>query len=304
MQDFNTELVWIRDRYQTLFGHLGPRYDHILLELVMPVISAIEHSDAPYHNLDHTLQVAKVGQSVLEGKQYYEGSVSPQDWLHFMASLFCHSVGYVKGIFERDRGQNHHYYDGLNGQIKIPPTGTGAALAGFHVDRSKAYVALYLMHPQLDIEKVQANIEMTRFPIPQTVEYQDKLSYPGLCRAANLLGQLSDPHYLQKLPQLFQEFEEAGMNDILGYGSVEDLKNNYPYFFWRVVYPYVKDSMRFLAATPVGRRAIAHLYTNLCLAELGQPLCDVTHPELQQLPDESALLSWQEAGFTFTCKGD
>jgi hypothetical protein len=300
MLDFNTEFAWIRDRYQALFGHYGPRYDHILWELVAPAIEAIGLSDAPYHTLDHTLHVAKIGHILLEGKQYYEGSVSPQDWLHVMASLVCHDVGYVKGIFERDDGQRSVYYDGQNDKVCIPFTATGAALAEVHIERSKAYVELYLIHPQLDVKQIQANIEMTRFPIPHTADYQDTVSYPGLCRAADLLGHLSHPAYLKKLPALFQEFQEAGMTDGLGYATADDLKHHYPYFFWQVVYPYIKESMRFLSATVSGRRIIAHLYTNLCLAELDQPLCDVSLPDRYPQLDESVLLPWQEAGFTFT----
>ena len=299
MQDFDTEFVWIRDRYQTLFGQFSPRYDDILFELILPVATAIAQGDAPYHTLDHTLQIAKVGQSILEGKQYYEGTVSPQDWLHFMTSLFCHSIGFVKGVFEHDHGQLHHYYDGKSGKIKIPPTATGAALSKCHIDRSKAYVAFYLVHPQLDVEKIQANLEMTRFPIPHTAEYQDKQSYRGLCRAAVFLGQLSAANYLATLPALFQELEEAGLTETLGYATLQDLREHYPFFFWQLVYPYVKDSMRFLAATPLGRKTIARLYTNLFLAEANQPLGDVTRFDRQQLPDEATLLLWQEAGFSF-----
>ena len=300
MLKFDAELVWLSDRYQTLFGQFGPRYDHVLMELVNPVIEAIAKGDAPYHTLDHTWQVVKVGQAILTGKQHHEGVVSPIDWLQFMLSLFCHDIGYVKGILGRDNGDRHCYFDGRSGWIKISPTATGAALQDCHVDRSKAYVATLALPPQIELKSLQMTIEMTRFPIPHGAVYQDKLSYGGLCRAADLLGQLSDPLYLQKLPALFREFEEVGMNRVLGYATPKDLQTAYPYFFWQVVYPYVKESMRYLSATDDGRQLIARLYTNLCLAELGQPRCDVTHTDLQDLKDESALLSWQEAGFTFS----
>ena len=39
----------------------------------------------------------------------------------------------------------------------------------------------------------------------------------SLARAANLIGQLGDPHYLQKANALYYEFEEVGMNKQLGY---------------------------------------------------------------------------------------
>lgn len=299
MLDFETELVWISDRYQTLFGQFGPRQDHFLIEIITPAIEAIAHSDAPYHTLEHTLQVMKVGQFILEGKQHQESTVSPKDWLHFMVALLCHDIGYVKGIFERDYCHRHQYFNGKGGWVTISSTATGAALTDCHVDRSKAYVSMYLNHPHLDIHTVQHYVEVTRFPIPNETIYQSKLSYGGLCRAADLLGQLSDPCYLEKLPALFQEFEETGMNQILGYTTHRDLKAGYPQFFWNVVYPYIKPSLRYFGATPESRKVITSLFTNLCLAELDQPPSDVTDETLQQLKDDSELRPWQEAGFTF-----
>jgi len=38
-------------------------------------------------------------------------------------------------------------------------------------------------------------------------------------RAADLIGQLGDPHYLRKANALYYEFEEIGLNRQLGYES-------------------------------------------------------------------------------------
>ena len=53
-------------------------------------------------------------------------------------------------------------------------------------------------HPLTDVETLQHNIELTRFPVPKDEKYQDTIDYPGLARAADLIGQLSDPNYLSK----------------------------------------------------------------------------------------------------------
>ena len=45
-------------------------------------------------------------------------------------------------------------------------------------------------------------------------------------RAADLIGQLGDPHYLRKANALYHEFEEVGMNRQLGYKSPADLTDN------------------------------------------------------------------------------
>jgi hypothetical protein len=51
-----------------------------------------------------------------------------------------------------------------------------------------------------------------------------------LVRAADLIGQLGDPHYLRKANALYYEFEEVGMNRQLGYTSPADLTDQYPQF--------------------------------------------------------------------------
>jgi hypothetical protein len=48
-----------------------------------------------------------------------------------------------------------------------------------------------------------------------------------LVRAADLIGQLGDPHYLRKANALYYEFEEVGMNKQLGYDSPADLTDRY-----------------------------------------------------------------------------
>ena len=45
----------------------------------------------------------------------------------------------------------------------------------------------------------------------------------ALLRAADMIGQLGDPHYLRKANALFHEFEENGMNKQFGYATPADL---------------------------------------------------------------------------------
>ena len=57
---------------------------------------------------------------------------------------------------------------------------------------------------------IASNIENTRFPVPHADDPKAMADFPGLVRAADLIGQLADPNYLRKLPNLFYEFEETG----------------------------------------------------------------------------------------------
>lgn len=45
-------------------------------------------------------------------------------------------------------------------------------------------------------------------------------------RAADLIGQLADPHYLHKLSKLFQEFTETGAVEAMGYHTAADLADS------------------------------------------------------------------------------
>src|SRR6516162_6142561 len=75
--------------------------------------------------------------------------------------------------------------------------------------------------------------ECTRFPPVHGPN--DKDSEGFLVRAADLIGQLGDPHYLRKANALYHEFEEVGMNRQLGYASPADLTDRYPQFYWSSV---------------------------------------------------------------------
>ena len=41
---------------------------------------------------------------ILRGRHIRQGGVTPSDWLHFMISLLCHDIGYVRGVCRADRG--------------------------------------------------------------------------------------------------------------------------------------------------------------------------------------------------------
>jgi hypothetical protein len=89
----------------------------------------------------------------------------------------------------------------------------------------------------------------------------------SLLRAADLIGQLGDPHYLRKVNALYYEFEEIGLNRQLGYESPADLVDKYPQFYWNSISPHIQSAIRYLNVTSTGRRWIAGLYSNVFRAE-------------------------------------
>ncbi|HEX9324662.1 MAG TPA: metal-dependent phosphohydrolase, partial [Xanthobacteraceae bacterium] len=129
----------------------------------------------------------------------------------------------------------------------------------FVLDRRKA------IEP-LDAERIARAINITRFP-PDPAEQQDSEEEGWLVRAADLVGQLGDPHYLRKSNALFYEFEECGLNRQLGYTSPADIVEKYPQFFYNSIAPRIQTAIRYLNVTSSGRQWIANLYSNLFRAE-------------------------------------
>jgi hypothetical protein len=150
-------------------------------------------------------------------------------------------------------------------KLTLPEGATDASMAPHHVARSKLFVrersAKALVN--LDTAEIEANIEHTRFPVPEHDQHECTDDFPGLVRAAVLIGQLADINYLRKQSALFSEFRETGVSNKLNYNSVADLRANYPDFFWKTVRPYIGDALRFLRVTQEGQQWIANLYAHV-----------------------------------------
>lgn len=262
----------LQQSYWRIYTNLASSHSGIIGWAGRMALENIANSDALYHNVEHTIMVTLVGQEILKGKHLREGGVTPDDWLHFIISLLCHDIGFVRGVCRDDRPDA--CTNGISGEtIVLPPGSTDAALAPFHLDRGKQFIReRFGHHDVIDAEVIAANIERTRFPIPDGSDHQGTADYPGLVRAADLIGQLADPNYIRKFSALFYEFEETGTNAALGYATPADLRNDYPTFYWEVVYPYIQDGLRHLRITQEGKQWIANLYAHVFTVEHHEPL--------------------------------
>ncbi len=255
--------------YRRNYGGLKPNYADIIGWAGNMALENIANSDALYHNVEHTIYVTLVGQEILWGKHIREGGVTCEDWLHFIISLLCHDIGYVKGVCQQDQPAERLYATGIeNTMVSLPLGCTDASLTPYHVDRGELFIQeRFGSNKLIDAATIKRNIELTRFPVPADEDHQDTVNYPGLVRAADLIGQLSDPRYLQKIAALFYEFEETGVNKNLGYKNPGHLRQNYPNFYWNVVYPYIEPALQYLDLTLEGRQIIANLYANVFRVE-------------------------------------
>jgi hypothetical protein len=86
----------------------------------------------------------------------------------------------------------------------------------------------------------------------------------------DLIGQLGDPLYPRKLNALFHEFEEIGINKVLGYATPADVADHYPRFFWSKVEPFLGEAVHALNMTAEGRLWLSNLYSHVCVMEHGR----------------------------------
>jgi hypothetical protein len=259
--------------YERTYGDIDKQFGRIVTWCGRLALENIANSDALYHDIDHTIMVSLAGQTILEGKHLREGGVTPRDWMHFMIAVLCHDIGYVKGVCRNDTKDSFATGVG-DAMVSIPPNGTDVALTPYHVDRSKLFVKerfgesmLQNITSQLDADLIASYIEMTRFPSPNAEMYKDTKGLGGLLRAADFIGQLGDPDYLRKVPALFYEFQEVGLNDKLGYKYPEDMRTNYASFYWNNVSPYIQDALEYLRLTEDGKQWIANMHSHVFEAE-------------------------------------
>jgi hypothetical protein len=255
-----------------LHQHLSRRFasTHADLTELIPSIARISlecigNSDALYHNVEHTMLVTLVGYDIMKGRALLTPTY-PSDYAHVLVACLLHDIGYVRGILSGD-GLDGYVIDAKGKKAKLPRGSSDAALLPYHVDRSKLFVMdrISKIEP-LDADRIARAIEFTRFPVTHEPE-SDNSEEGSLVRAADLIGQLGDPHYLRKANALYYEFEEVGMNKQLGYTSPADLTDLYPQFYWNSVSAHIQTAIRYLNVTSSGRQWIANLYSNIFRAE-------------------------------------
>lgn len=255
---------YLAEHLSRRFGSVDAQLTELIPAVARIALECIGNSDALYHNVEHTMLVTLVGYDIMKGRALLTPTV-PIDFAHVLVACLLHDIGYVRGILQGD-SPDGYVIDAKGGKTKLPRGASDAALTPFHVDRSKLYVMERMAKSEiLDAARIADAIEYTRFP---GVSGANGTSEEGaLVRAADLIGQLGDPHYLRKANALYHEFEEVGMNRQLGYGSPADLTDRYPQFYWNSVAAHIQTAIRYLNVTSSGRQWIANLFSNVFRAE-------------------------------------
>ena len=252
------------------FGASHARLAELIPFAARLTLECIGNSDALYHNVEHTMLVTLAGHDIFKGRALLKPS-TPTDYSNFIVACLTHDIGYVRGIVKGDKDDGY-VVDGTGRRISLPRGSSDAALAPYHVERSKLFVLDRVAAVEgLDSARIARAIASTQFPYASpTDEKQDEQGIDelgSLLRTADLIGQLGDPHYLRKANALYYEFEEIGLNRQLGYESPADIVDKYPQFYWNNISPHIQAAIDYLNVTSSGRFWIAGLYSNVFRAE-------------------------------------
>lgn len=263
---------FISDYMKRRYGQSESRLVELVPSVARIALECIGNSDALYHNVEHTMLVTLAGHDILRGRAL-RTDMSATDYAHMMVACLFHDIGYVRGLLPGDDADGF-VIDDDGHKLKVPRGSSDAALTSHHVDRSKLFVKHRFGDiTLLDADRICRAIEATRFPgsMPAGVETLDDEA--ALLRAADLIGQLGDPHYIRKANALYYEFEEAGLNRQLNYANPADLVDRYPQFYWNMISPFIQTAIGHLQVTSSGRQWVANLYSNVFRAERDLALC-------------------------------
>jgi hypothetical protein len=234
--------VAVAEAVKTAFAGIGAQVSFPLLDQLFGDVTrtfqgrdaGYQAIDMEYHDFEHTLQATLCLTHLLQGRSLTPDApvLSVRDWeLSVMAALL-HDTGFLKEVGD--------------------DSGTGAKYTFVHEVRSCNFARKYL--PSLgattsEIEDVCSAIICTgpRSKISQVSFRRDaarQMAY--ILVTADYLAQMSAADYLDKLPKLYQEFQEAfeiGQIPIekRPYTSLQELLEKSPAFWYHYVQPLLEN---------------------------------------------------------------
>jgi hypothetical protein len=182
-----------------------PAYDFTKLEKVFNDTVKLFNGEYPgyqacntqYHNLKHTTDVVLAMGRLLHGAGLEDHRLDERTVTLGLVAALMHDVGFI--------------------QTEDDVTGTGAKYTATHVERSIDFMRTYLAQDNYPAAEVEAcaciikgtclNSDFRGIPFPS-----EEMTLVGkLLATADLLGQMADRAYLEKLLFLYYEFREGNV---------------------------------------------------------------------------------------------
>jgi hypothetical protein len=190
-----------RERCHHLFG---PQHDGFIDEYMGAIddLFAGRHPeyqamDTAYHDISHTLQATLCLVELLHHRHITEATprIDAEDFKRAVIAVLFHDIGYLKRTADTQ--------------------GSGAKYTHLHEQRSCDFTRAFLVErawPNNDIQCVENLISATG-PSADVAQIDfrsetERVLGQTVC-TADYIGQMSDPHYPDKLTVLFSEFKES-----------------------------------------------------------------------------------------------
>ena len=167
---------------------------------------------AGYHDLRHTLDVALTTVRLLDGHNLSSESLSENMAEALVQAALLHDTGYIQEEWDTE--------------------GTGAKYSQHHEQRSIGFVeahARQLGIESSDLPMIARFIQSTDLKVDEIAFVSDVERAAGaILGSADLMAQMADREYLEKLLFLYYEFREAG---VPGYDTEFDILRNTKGFY-------------------------------------------------------------------------
>ncbi len=207
-------------------GLIAPDFDAALFHSVVTDITRLfygkypgyQASNTAYHDLDHTALVTLAMARLLHGLVLQGNRFSARQTIQGLCSALFHDTGLIQ---EEDDTE-----------------GTGAKYTIGHEDRSIALMSTYLEGQGFSAQEIEECGQIVRCTIlslpPARISFSNQtVALLGKAMGTvDLLAQMADRNYLEKLSSLFKEFEEGGIS---GYKSELELLKKTEQFHHSVV---------------------------------------------------------------------
>lgn len=211
--DIQTRTSLIREIAENQYGAASPLLIDILNDIIALYQGKWEAYQAcitGYHNLGHAIDVALLTARMTAGWNKVNNNERPsleeELFLAGVAAALFHDAGYIK-----EKGDN----DGKGGKYSFN-----------HEERSMAMSHQYLVDknwPTRSIELVPKIISATKFHVPIEMEglfaTADEEVVGRMMASADLVAQMSDVNYIERIKDLYAELQEAYENE-----GIENLK--------------------------------------------------------------------------------
>src|SRR6202142_371769 len=120
------------------FGASHARLAEVVPFAARVTLECIGNSDALYHNVEHTMLVTLAGHDIFKGGALLTAA-TPIEYSNFIVACLTHDIGYLREIVQGD-GTDGLVVDAAGRKVTLPRGSSDAALAPYHVERSKLFV--------------------------------------------------------------------------------------------------------------------------------------------------------------------